>query len=157
MKKSTQVALTLLVPAMTAYGCGSQTKTVQVPANTPMSQSQATMTIPVSCSCGHSFTTSGNMAGKTVQCPKCNQSLTVSANGSQAPSHNSSYRSGSYNRRSTYFPWFGGWAGGYDSQTSSSPSIDSVSHPTGTNHTSSVSHVSSGGFGGTGAHYSGGS
>lgn len=160
MKKSTQVALTLLVPAMTAYGCGNQTKTVQVPANTPMSQSQATMTIPVSCSCGHSFTTSGNMAGKTVQCPKCNQSLTVFASGAQAATHNRSYRSyrsDSYYPRSTYFPWFGGGAGGYSSQTASSPPIASAPHATGTNHASSVSHVSSGGFGGTGAHFSGGS
>ena len=157
MKKSTQVALTLLVPAMTAYGCGNQTKTVQVPANTPMSQSQATMTIPVSCSCGHSFTTSGNIAGKTVQCPKCNQSLTVFASGAQAATHNRSFRSNSYYPRSTYFPWFADGAGGYSSQTASSPSIASASHATGTNHASSVSHVSSGGFGGTGAHFSGGS
>ena len=77
MKKSTKVALTLLVPAMTAYGCGNQMKTVQGPANTPMSQLQATMTIPVTCSCGHSFTASRDKAGKTVQCPKCEQSLTV--------------------------------------------------------------------------------
>jgi len=159
MKKSTQVVLTLLVPAMAAYGCGNQTKTVQVPAITPMSQSQESMTIPVSCSCGHSFTTSGNMVGKIVQCPKCNQSLIV-ASGAQAATHNRSYRSyrsDSYYRRSTYFPWFGGGAGGYSSQTASTPPIASAPHATGTNHASSVSHVSSGGFGGTGAHFSGGS
>ncbi len=77
MKKSTKVALTLLVPAMTAYGCSNQSKTVQAPANTPMSQLQATITIPVTCSCGHSFTASGDRLGKTVRCPKCEQSLTV--------------------------------------------------------------------------------
>jgi len=77
MKKSTKVALTLLVPAMTTYGCSNQSKTVQAPSNTPTSQLQAGMTIPVTCSCGHSFTTSGDRAGKTIQCPKCEQSLTV--------------------------------------------------------------------------------
>lgn len=157
MKKSTKVALTLLVPAMTAYGCGNQSKTVQAPANSPISQLQAGMTIPMTCSCGHSFTTSGDKAGKIVPCPKCSQSLTVPAGGTQASTYNNRYRSDSYYRRSTYSPWSGGWFGGYSSHTASSPSVASATHATGTNHATSVSHGSTSGFGGTGAHFSGGS
>ena len=150
MKKSTKVALTLLVPAMTAYGCGNQSKTVQAPANVPVSQLQAGMTIPMTCSCGHRFTVSGDRAGKTVPCLKCNRSLTVITGGTQAATYNRSSRSDSYYPRSTYFPWFGGGVSGYSSQAASSPSIASTSHATG-------SHVLYSGFGGTGAHFSGGS
>ena len=84
MKKSTKVALSLLVPAMTAYGCGNQPKTVQVPANAAISNLQDGMTIPMKCSCGHSFAVSSDMAGKTVQCPNCNRTLNVLAGGTQA-------------------------------------------------------------------------
>ena len=227
MKKSTKVALTLLVPAMTAYGCSNQSKTVQAQANVPISQLQAGMTIPMTCSCGHSFTTSGDRAGKTSQCPKCeqtltvlicqcgkkfavkyemaskkvhctqcNRQLTVSADGTQAATfatydrhfrsnYNSTYDrpyySDSYYPRSTYRPWFGGWFGGYrshtDSHVSSPPPASPLhpnvsplhtnstqshtttpqSHTTLASHAPSVSHSSSGGFGGTGAHFSGGS
>ncbi|HUP77025.1 MAG TPA: hypothetical protein VM260_00595 [Pirellula sp.] len=122
-----------------------------------MSQSQATMTIPMKCTCGHSFMASGDMAGKMVRCPKCNRSLPVLAGGTQAATYNRSYRSDSYYPRSTYFPWFGGGASGYSSHAATSPSIASASHATGPKPISGVSHVSSGGFGGTGAHFSGGS
>lgn len=189
MKKSTKVALTLLVPAMTAYGCGNQSKTVQAPANTPTSQLQATMTIPVTCQCGKKFAVKYEMASKKVHCTNCNRQLTVSADGTQAatyttydrhfrPNYNSTYDrpyySNSYYPRSTYSPWFGGWFGGYRSHTDShvsSPLPASPLHPivlslhtnapqshaTLTRHASSVSHGSTSGFGGTGAHFSGGS
>ena len=148
MKKSTKVALSLLVPAMTAYGCGNQPKTVQAPANAAISSMQGSMTIPMKCSCGHSFTVGSEMAGRTVQCPNCNRTLNVVAGGNQTSRYYRPYRS-----RPSYWGWFGG-----DSRHSSSPPpIASSNHTTGTSHAPSVSHVSYGGFGGTGAHISGGS
>lgn len=148
MKKSTKVALSLLVPAMAAYGCGSQPKTVQVPANAAISNLQDGMTIQMKCSCGHSFAVSSDMAGKTVQCPNCNRTLNVVAGGTQTSRYYRPYRS-----RSSYWGWFGG----DNSNSSSPPPIASSNHTTGTSHAPSVSRVSYGGFGGTGAHFSGGS
>lgn len=141
MKKSTKVALSLLVPAMTAYGCSNQPKTVQVPANPAISNQQGSTTIQMSCSCGHSFTVSSDRAGRTVQCPHCNQMLTVSQ-------YYHPYRS-----RSSFFGWFG-----RDSTPSSSPPPIASSNPApGTSQAPSASHESPGGFGSTGLNLSGGS
>lgn len=156
MKKSTKVALTLLVPAMTAYGCGNQPKTVQVPANAAISNLQNSVTIQMKCPCGHSFSASGDRAGATVQCPNCNRTLSVHADGAQASRHTSAYTA-PYSHRYRSNSSYRGWFGGDSTHSSSPPPIASANHTTGTSHAPNVSHVSSSGFGGTGAHFSGGS
>lgn len=145
MKKSTKVALTLLVPAMTTYGCGSQSKTGQVPTSAAISNSQGSMTIQMKCSCGHSFAVSSDKVGKTAQCPSCNRTLNISAGGTQVNTYHH-YRSNSY---------YGGWFGGFSRHSASSPPTVQATDATGTSHAASRS--SSSGFGGIGAHFSGGS
>lgn len=155
MKKSTKVVLTLLVPAMTAYGCSNQSTTDQTSAI--LYASQAAIKIPMKCSCGRSFIAGGDQVGKMVQCPNCKQTLTVPAGGTPVATQTTPYYSRPY-----YSPYrsdssYRGWFGGESSHSASSPPIDSGNHTTGTSHPPSNSHVSSGGFGGTGAHFSGGS
>ena len=106
MKKSTKVALSLLVPAMAAYGCSNHTNTGQAPANAATSNLPNHTAIPMHCSCGHRFTASSEMVGATVQCPNCNRTLQVSEQRSYSSSHRRRYRSNS----SSFFPvWFGGY------------------------------------------------
>ncbi len=165
MKKSTKVALSLLVPAMTAFGCSDQSQTAQMPANAASSYVHASQTIQMKCSCGYSFTVSGDSKGKTVQCPECNQTLSVYADRTQATPY-------SRHTRTNLFDWFGGRSSrssysppiasaNRTTKTSHAPSaappIASANHTTHTSRAPSASHVSSGGFGGTGAHFSGGS
>jgi ribosomal protein S27E len=122
---------------MTAYGCSNQPTTVQVPANAAISNLQGSKTIQMKCSwCGHSFTVSSDRVGKTVRCPNCNRTLTEP------------HRSRS---------WFIGWFGRDRTPSSSPPPIASSNPTTGTSQAPSASHVSYGGFGDTGAHFSGGS
>lgn len=45
MKRSTKVALSLLVPAITAYGCSNNPTTVQAPGNGTISNVQSSKTI----------------------------------------------------------------------------------------------------------------
>lgn len=45
MKRSTKVALSLLVPAITAYGCSNNPTTVQAPASGAISNVQGSNTI----------------------------------------------------------------------------------------------------------------
>lgn len=168
MKKSTKVVLTLLVPAMTAHGCSNQS--VQVPASAFTSASHVAIKLPVKCSCGHSFVVSGEQVGKQVQCPNCDQTLTVPTGGTQAATqatpyystpyysrHSSPYYSRPYYSRYRSNSSYGGWFGEQSSQSASSPPVTSGNHTTGTSHPPSNSHVSYGGFGGTSAHFSGGS
>jgi hypothetical protein len=96
MKRSTKVALSLLVPAITAYGCSNNPTTVQAPASGAISNVQGSNTNLMNCSCGHSFTVSRDSVARTVQCPKCDRTLTVSQ-------YNYPYRSSS-----GFFGWFGG-------------------------------------------------
>lgn len=128
MKRSTNVALTLLVPAMAAFGCGHQ------PA-TPVHRGGVEQTAQ-DCD-------TPAKPGEPEK-PKCEPKTQQ-----QSSTRHSSYgRSSSYSR-----PWFGG----YNSGSTTSPSSTSVatSHTTGSTH--STSHVSYGGFGHTGSHSSGGS
>ena len=165
MKKSTKVALSLLVPAMTAYGCGGQSQTAQMRANAAISNLNNSLTIPMKCSCGHSFMASGDRAGKTVQCPNCSKTLSVPADRTQATRYTRRSRTnvfdwfGGRNARSTYSPPIAPAKHTTESShvPSASPPIASANHTTLTSHAPSASHVSSGGFGGTGAHFSGGS
>lgn len=153
MKKSTKVALSLLVPAMAAYGCSNQTNTVQVPANAATSNLPNGGTIPMNCSCGHRFTASSELVGATVQCPNCNRTLQVSEQRSYSSSYRRRYRSNS----SSFFPV---WFGGYTEHTTSPPPVATSTHTAESRHTSTSSksgHVSYSGFGGTGSRFSGGS
>ena len=155
MKKSTKVVLSLLVPAMAAYGCSNQTKTVQAPANAASANLQ-NRTISMQCACGHRFTVGGEMIGTTVQCPNCNRTLQVSGQGS----HSSSYRRGYRSNSSSFFPvWFGR---GYTQPSDSPPPAATSTHTSESRHTyssghaSNSGHVSYSGFGGTGSRFSGG-
>jgi hypothetical protein len=157
MKKSTKVVLSLLVPAMAAYGCSNQTKTVQAPANAASASLQNRRTIPMHCSCGHRFTVGSEMVGATVQCPNCDRTLQVSEQGSRSSSYRRGYRSSS----SSFFP---GWFGGYTTQPSDSPPPVATStrtsesrHTYSSGNVSNSGHVSYSGFGGTGSRFSGGS
>ncbi len=162
MKKSTKVVLSLLVPAMTAYGCSERTTSVQVPANGATSHIQSGTTFQITCSCGHSFTVSNDREEKKVQCPECGRTLIES----QSHHAHHSYRSygnygsyGSYGSNRSYrssSPFFG-WSGGNSSQSSSTAPITSSNSVSSTSHTPSSSRVSFGGFGGTSARYAGGS
>jgi hypothetical protein len=149
MKKSTKVVLSLLVPAMAAYGCSNQTKTVQAPANAASANLQ-NRTISMQCACGHRFTVGSEMIGTTVQCPNCNRTLQVSGQGS----HSSSYRRGYRSNSSSFFPV---WFGGYTDPSASSPPVATSTHTSESRHTSNSGHVSYSGFGGTGSRFSGGS
>ena len=156
MKRSTKVALTLLVPAMTAFGCGSQTKTAQFPATAQRQGAAAsTKTMTVACKNGHSFPVDYTKAGQTVRCPQCDQAVSVTAKSSLTSTHNS-YRPGW-----TFLSWFSGYGsrtGSYSSPTSTPPStFSNGSHVSTPNNVSSNSHVSRGGFGRTGSFFSGGS
>lgn len=165
MKKSTKVVLSLLVPAMTAYGCSERTTSVQVPTNGATSHVQSGTTFQITCSCGHSFTVSNDREEKKVQCPECGRTLIESQ-----PHHaHNSYRSygnygnygsyGSYGSNRSYrssSPFFG-WSGGNSSQSSSTAPITSSQSASSTSHAPSSSRVSFGGFGGTSARYAGGS
>lgn len=150
MKKSTKVVLSLLVPAMAAYGCSNQTKTVQPPANAAAASLQNRRTIPMHCSCGHRFTASSEMVGATVPCPNCDRTLQVSEQGSHSSSHRRGYRSNS----SSFFP---AWFGGYTEPSSSSPPVATSTHSAESRHASNSGHVSYSGFGSTGSRFSGGS
>ena len=112
MKRSAKVALTLLVPAMTAFGCGQSTATV----NSPAQHSAQDCDVPAK-------------PGEPPK-PKCTPTTTAS--------HGSHYGS---SRGSWFGPIFG-----------SSHSGSSASHGS-----TSSSHVSHGGFGSSGSHFSGGS
>lgn len=118
MKRSTKVALTLLVPAMTAFGCGGPTNTIHAPHDQKSASDCDTPAKP-------------GEPEKT----KCPPATTTQ--------HGGSYGSG---YRSSQRPWFGPIFGGSHSGSTSS------SHGS-----SSSSHVSHGGFGSSGVHFSGGS
>ncbi|MCX7421311.1 MAG: hypothetical protein NT013_17455 [Planctomycetia bacterium] len=131
MKRSTNVALTLLVPAMAAFGCSR-------PAPPPPMNQQ------VAADCQQPA-----KPGEPAK-PKCDP---ATATGSRT-----NYGSGSH-YRSSHGSWFGPIFGG-SSYRSSSPvtSHGATSHgTTSTSHTSGSSSVSHGGFGSSGAHFSGGS
>lgn len=150
MKKSTKVVLSLLVPAMAAYGCSNQTKTVQAPANAASANLQ-NRAISMRCSCGHRFTVGSELVGATVPCPNCDRTLQVSGQGS----HSSSYRRGYRSHSSSFFP---AWFGGYTTQPSDSPPPVATSRRSSeSRYTSNSGHVSYSGFGGTGSRFSGGS
>lgn len=138
MKKSTKVALSLLVPAMTAYGCSNQPTTVKAPANAAISNQQGSTTIQMNCSCGHIFTVGSDRVGGTVQCPKCNRWLSVSHDDSHNNPHYNSHNNHPYRSGLGFF----GWTGGSSRAPSTGTSNPNVLH---------------GGFGTTGAHLPGGS
>lgn len=110
MKRSTNVALTLLVPAMAAFGCGHSTPNVNPPAAHQISSDCGTPAKP----------------GEPAK-PQC----------TPAPTQHTRY-GGSHGF------WFGG--------SRSGTAAPAPSH--GATGTSSVAH---GGFGSSGAHFSGGS
>lgn len=127
MKRSTNVALTLLVPAMAAFGCGHQPA---MPVNRGgVEQTAQDCDTPAK-------------PGEPEK-PKCKPATT----GHTSSSH-------SYGRSSSYSrPWFGG----YNSGSTSAPSNASTATSPATGSTHSASHVSYGGFGHTSSHVSGGS
>ncbi len=116
MKRSTKIALTLLVPAMTAFGCGQPTQTIHPQPH------QAAQDCDVPAKPGE------------PEKPKCTPATTTS--------HGSHYGSG---YRSSNSSWFGPIFGGSHSGSASS------SHGS-----SGSSHVSHGGFGSSGFHFSSG-
>lgn len=153
MKRSANVMLTLLVPAMSAFGCGRQPPPL-VPqhANQPANQ-QVAADCQVPAKPGE------------PEKPPCPPPDTTTSQGNGS-THGSYYRG-----RSVFAPVFGGSRSvpttplhGTTSSshittpnhTSGSSHPTASSHPT-TSHTSSASHVSRGGFGSSGAHASGGS
>jgi len=141
MKRSTKVALTLLVPAMAAYGCGNQSKTAPFTATT---QRQGTLasakTMTVVCQNGHSFPVDSSSAGRTVTCPRCEQKVTVPA-ATTSPSTR-------YRPRSDWTMW---WFGDRSARTGSSiPTPVTVDR-----NVTRPSTVARGGFGGTGSFFSG--
>ena len=117
MKRSSKVALTLLVPAMTAFGCGHSNQAVHPSA------------VQTAQDCG--------VPAQPGEPPKqpCTPATTTS--------HRSHYGSG---YRSSGSSWFGPIFGGSHSGSASS------SHGS-----TSSSHISHGGFGSSGGHFSGGS
>ena len=151
MKKSTKVVLSLLVPAMAAYGCSNQAKTVQAPSNAAASNLQNRRMIPMHCSCGHRFTASSEMVGATVPCPNCDRTLQVPAEGT----HSSSYHRPYY--RSRPYSYFPDWFGGTTQPSASSPPVATSTHTSESRRTSNSGHVSYSGFGSTGSRFSGGS
>lgn len=143
MKRSTKVALTLLVPAMAAYGCGNQSKTSQFPAPTQRLGSEtSTRTRVVACQNGHSFPVDNSRAGQTVRCPECDAPVSVPA--ATSPPVTRPYRSRG---------WGTWWLG--DSRTRPDTYIPTPAPPD--RYASTTSDVSRGGFGRTGSLFSGGS
>lgn len=145
MKRSTRVALSLLIPAMTAFGCGQKPQPPK-----PRTQDQTASTCDRPPQPGE--------AEKTP-CPP------------QQTTHHSSTRSSSYHGYGARPAFFGPSInlGGSSTTTHTTSSVNSPSHPTtsgiahsttGTSHaphSTSSSHVSSGGFGRIGSFFSGGS
>ena len=124
MKRSTNVALTLLIPAMASFGCSRPAPPPPQPQVVADCQQPAKPGEP--------------------EKPKC------------PPATATGYRSGygsTSHYRSSHGSWFGPIFGG-SSYRSSSPV---TSHSATSHGTTSSSHVSHGGFGSSGAHFSGGS
>ena len=115
MKRSAKVALTLLVPAMTAFGCGQSTATV----NSPAQHSAQDCDVPAK-------------PGEPPK-PKCTPATTAS--------HGSAYRS---NYGSSRGSWFGPIFGGSHSGSSVSHGSTSSSHVSHGGFGSSGSHFSGG-------------
>jgi hypothetical protein len=141
MKRSTKVALTLLVPAMAAYGCGNQSTTAPLPAATQRQGTVASAkTMTVVCQNGHSFPVDSRSAGQTVTCPSCEQKVIVPA-ATTSPSTRHRPRGG----------WTMWWFGDHRSRSGSYvPPPDTQER-----NVTRPSTVARGGFGGTGSFFSG--
>ncbi len=100
MKRSTKVALTLLVPAMTAFGCGQSSTSVNSPA---AHQKDSDCDVPAK-------------PGEPEK-PKCTPATTAS--------HGSHYRS---SRGSWFGPIFGGSHSGSATQSHGSSGTSHVAH-----------------------------
>ncbi len=147
MKRSSKVALTLLVPSMAAFGC-SQT---EPPKPTPTSIAAPRKVNPAAHNGkeDEEFVVSQNEDDSEKQNP---QSSNLNPTSSSTGQH--------YHHRSTYFPnVFGGSSNRYQNSPSAPPGRSvagpvnngiSAPHSTGTG-------ITRGGFGGTGSHLSGGS
>ncbi len=163
MKRSTNVALTLLVPAMAAFGC-SQQPTPQETGRALIGQGPG----------GHAAAgekeewetnSDCDLPAKPGEPDKTPCNSPESGTGSAPVGHARS--TGGYIGRRSYFPFFfGGFrSGGMNTAPSHSSTGTRPSQGTGTStgtsqpHSSgtSSSSVTHGGFGGTGSHLSGGS
>lgn len=146
MKRSTQVLLTLMLPAVAAFGCDSAKKP-------PLAK-------PTNCS----------GPAKPGEPPKTE--VCVPAEGQANPSQTASNNANHTTRTGSYMPWFWLWGGGGrffggnsgvqapsmpggGPMTSTSPNQSSFS--SGSRPAGAPSGVSSGGFGRTGSSFSSGS
>lgn len=146
MKRSTQVLLTLMLPAVAAFGCDSAKKP-------PLAK-------PANCS----------GPAKPGEPPKTE--VCVPAEGQANPSQTASSNTNHTTRTGSYMPWFWLWGGGGrffggnsgvqapsmpggGPMTSTSPNQSSFS--SGSRPAGAPSGVSSGGFGRTGSSFSSGS
>lgn len=146
MKRSTQVLLTLMLPAVAAFGCDSAKKP-------PLAK-------PANCS----------GPAKPGEPPKTE--VCVPAEGQANPSQTASNNANQTTRTGSYMPWFWLWGGGGrffggnsgvqapsmpggGPMTSTSPNQSSFS--SGSRPAGAPSGVSSGGFGRTGSSFSSGS
>jgi hypothetical protein len=155
MKRSKNVYLTLLVPAMAAFGCSRET----APAGSGGSFDTAT---------AEPAAANGEVVEKTDEEKNANGTAPHSTvSHASTPRHHSSY---------FYLPWLMGHRSGA-TRTMPTPvgtgvnRSSGISHPNTTSHPSGASHpgpthsgsvhpsgsISHGGFGGTGSHLSGGS
>ena len=162
MKRSSQVALTLLVPSMAAFGCSEQR------APTPMGIGSAVGGAGVSQLSDSEYLVSEDLDESGNPIPSSSTDSSTQTAATQNTPH--------YRGRSSfipYIPYFGGgrgWGGGYRPSAPSPPmarpmgSNSSAPRPIGTQSGGSTGTVHSGstgtvhgGFGGTGSHLSGGS
>jgi hypothetical protein len=169
MKRSSQVALTLLVPSMAAFGCSTE------PASIPSGIGSATGGAGVSQLSDSEYLVSEDLDESGNPIPSSSPASSTQTGATQNTPH--------YRGRSSfipYIPYFGGgrgWGGGYRPTAPSPPMTrpmgpnSSAPRPvgtqsggspgtvhsgsTGTVHTGSTGTVH-GGFGGTGSHLSGG-